>query len=82
MANLKPEVTRKQSTPDFPKNYYFLPPDMNTYLSPMNLHAKYSVLRGVIGILSTIYDETLLLFWQKSSTIDVSRGSTYASEFG
>ena len=30
-ANLKTEVTRKQSTPNFPKNEYFLPPETHTY---------------------------------------------------
>ena len=32
-ANLKTEVTRKQSTPNFPKNEYFLPPETHTYES-------------------------------------------------
>ena len=31
-ANLKKSVTRKQSTPNFPKNEDFLPPDMHTHL--------------------------------------------------
>ena len=31
-ANLKTEVTRKQSTPNFPKNKHFLPPDTHTYV--------------------------------------------------
>ena len=31
-ANLKTEVTRKQSTPNFPKNKHFLPPDTYTVL--------------------------------------------------
>ena len=31
-ANLKVEVTRKQSTPNFPKNEYFLPSDTHTYV--------------------------------------------------
>ena len=26
------EVTRKQSTPNFPKNEHFLPPDTDTYV--------------------------------------------------
>ena len=32
MVNLKKEVTRKQSSPNFPKNKHFLPPDINTDL--------------------------------------------------
>ena len=31
-ANLKTEVTRKQSTPIFLKNKHFLPPDTHTYV--------------------------------------------------
>ena len=31
-ANLKTEVTRTQSTPNFPKNERFLPPDTHTYV--------------------------------------------------
>ena len=31
MANLKTDVSRKQSTPKFPKNKHFLPPDTHTY---------------------------------------------------
>ena len=31
-ANLKTGVSRKQSTPSFPKNEHFLPPDTQTYL--------------------------------------------------
>ena len=30
--NLKTEVTRKQSTPNFPENAHFLPPDTHTYV--------------------------------------------------
>ena len=30
-ANLKTGVSRKQSTPNFPKNEYFLPPDTHTW---------------------------------------------------
>ena len=32
MANIKTEVTRKQSTPNFPLNEHFLPPDTHTYM--------------------------------------------------
>ena len=32
MANLKTEVTMKQSTPNIPKNEHFLPPDKQTYV--------------------------------------------------
>ena len=31
-ANIKTGVSRKQSTPDFPKNENFLPPDTHTYV--------------------------------------------------
>ena len=31
-ANLKTGVSRKQSTPRFPKNEHFLPPDTHTYV--------------------------------------------------
>ena len=31
-ANLKTGVSRKQSTPNFPKNEHFLPPDTHTYV--------------------------------------------------
>ena len=31
-ANLKTVVSRKQSTPNFPKNEHFLPPDTHTYV--------------------------------------------------
>ena len=30
MANLKTGVSRKQNTPNFPKNEHFLPPDTHT----------------------------------------------------
>ena len=30
-ANLKTGVTRKQSTPNFPKNEHFLPPDKHKF---------------------------------------------------
>ena len=30
--NLKTGVTRKQSTPNFPENKHFLPPDTQTYV--------------------------------------------------
>ena len=32
MANLKTGVSKKQSTPKFPKNKHFLPPDTHTYV--------------------------------------------------
>ena len=32
MANLKTDVSRKQSKPKFPKNKHFLPPDTHTYV--------------------------------------------------
>ena len=32
MANLKTGVSRKQSTPNFPKNEHFLPLDTHTYV--------------------------------------------------
>ena len=32
VANLKAGFTRKQSTPNFPKNEHFLPPDTNSYV--------------------------------------------------
>ena len=41
MANLKTGVSRKQSTPSFPKNKYFLPPDMHTYVC-LSRGKKYS----------------------------------------
>ena len=31
MANLETGVLRKQSTPNFPKNEHYLPPDTRTY---------------------------------------------------
>ena len=31
-ANLETNLTRKQSTQNFPKNEHFLPPDMHTYV--------------------------------------------------
>ena len=32
MVNFKTEVTKKQSTPNFPKNEHFLSPDTQTYV--------------------------------------------------
>ena len=32
MANLKTNVSRKQSMSNFPKNKHFLPPDTHTYV--------------------------------------------------
>ena len=41
-ANLKTEVTRKQSTPNFPKNKYLLPPDTHKYMWKLNWKQKKS----------------------------------------
>ena len=49
-ANLKTEVTRKQSTPNSPKNGHFLPPNTQTYISggeKSSLFGKFSVLSFV-----------------------------------
>ena len=35
--NLKTHVTRRQHTPNVPKNYYFLHPDMHTYQGVRNV---------------------------------------------
>ena len=35
-GNLKTGVSRKQSTPKFPKNKHFLPPDTHTFLIPLS----------------------------------------------
>ena len=32
MANIETAITRKESTPNFPKNEHFLSPDMHTYV--------------------------------------------------
>ena len=49
-ANLKTEVTRKQSTSNFPKNGHFLSPDAQTYISggeKCSLFGKFGVLSFV-----------------------------------
>ena len=43
-ANLKTGVSRKQSTPNFPKNEYFLPPDTHTWGKKCSFLGKCSVL--------------------------------------
>ena len=41
MADLNTEVKRKQSTPNFPKNQHFLPPDTHTHVC-LSAGNKYS----------------------------------------
>ena len=39
--NLKPQVTRKQSTPHFHKNENFLPPDTHTYVCVSGVNVRF-----------------------------------------
>ena len=48
--NLKTDVSRKQSTPNFPKNEHFLPPDAHT----LNVHKTFRTRPGrLLNILCT-----------------------------
>ena len=71
-ANLKIEVTRKQSTPNFPKNEHFLLPDMHTYVALKDLR-KASERRFHSIILSPLRNiDTLgwLLLWRDYQCIN------------
>ena len=50
MGNIKAGVSRKQSTPNFPKNDYFLLPDTHTYVRVRVMGKKYSFF-GKFGVL-------------------------------
>ena len=70
-VNLKKGVSRKQSTPNFPKNKHFLPPDTHTYLcvsggKKCSFFGKFDVL----CLLKTpVLRFALLLYYRRSIAI-------------
>ena len=65
-AKLKTGASRKQSTPKFPKNKHFLPPDTHTYVS----EGKKCLFFGNFGVLcfleTPILRFTLLPYFRRS----------------
>ena len=67
MANLKTGISRKQSTPKFPKNKHSLPPDTHTYVCVSG--GKKCLYFGNFGVLcfleTPVLRFTLLPYYQR-----------------
>ena len=81
-TNLKTGVSRKQSTPNFPKNEHFLPPDTHTYVcvsggKKCSFFGKF----GVLCFLETLALRFALLpYYQRYYVLKYSKMPEYAEQ--